>query len=221
MSASETLLAGTNDQHVIEMGDSAQRSQVVVNHVATVNDNILFNQVSTTPLDASATHDRSGSDSESNSFGPLEEYYGQLGELNRFMSGIVRDGVTFDEILRGRQFLEALRDLIDENDLLGKGLLIDEFMEGLNRLDEFLTKNPIIMEVNGQLIEVNPSEALRVIGEEYARLTDNDGIDYTRLPGVDAEDVEGHETFQQYLAFRQVLTTQIIPTFQALSPMAI
>lgn len=146
-----------------------------------------------------------------------------LQHFDDFMGGIAREGVEFEEVLAARnilvQFRETLQAMIDNGEEPSAALL-EEFQNRLDRLDEVLRSNPIIFKLGEgpkDKVEVLLSDVVQILHEEYSMLGVGSGIDFNRLPGISPEDMAGHETFFEYLKFRQPGAIITIPIFSALS----
>jgi len=110
-----------------------------------------------------------------------------------------------------------LQDLIDRNEQLPTGLaaLYDQL---LAEMDELLSANPLEIKIGETILEIEVSEAMRTISEEYQRLGLVSLNDYHRLPGVTMDDLAGLERLIDHINRRQVGTETSIPVFDSLSP---
>ncbi|MDP3920335.1 MAG: hypothetical protein Q8R76_05970 [Candidatus Omnitrophota bacterium] len=150
----------------------------------------------------------------------LKEYYEKLSAFDDFASGIALKGITLDEIKKLRNIQDRLKEVLEAIIALGEAPgenLLKGFQDRVVMLDDILSSRPLLIKMGDKTLEVNISEAMRAIHEQYRRLGLVTTDDFYRLPGIDAADLAGHETFAQYLDSRQVGITTVISVFKGLS----
>ncbi|MDD5670727.1 MAG: hypothetical protein PHN49_03720, partial [Candidatus Omnitrophica bacterium] len=150
----------------------------------------------------------------------LTAYYDRLRQFDEFMSGIAVNGITLEQIKNLRNIQDDLKAVIESIIAAGEtpsDEILTAFKQRIAVLDEALAQRPLLIAIGERTIEVNVSEVMRVLYEEYKRLGLVDTQDLDRLPGIDSADLVGHEDFAAYLASRQIGMTTIIPVFKGLS----
>jgi hypothetical protein len=144
-----------------------------------------------------------------------------LESYNEYASGIVLEGITLADITAFREAEDALRaqlqELIDNHEQLPDGLAA-LYYQLLAETDEMLSANPLEIKIDDTVLEIEVSEAMRVISEEYQRLGLVSLNDYDRLPGITPSDIEGLEMLIEHFNRRQVGIETSIPIFESLSP---
>ena len=144
-----------------------------------------------------------------------------LESYNEYASGIVLEGTTLAKITALRETEDAMRaqlqELIDNNEQLPEGLAA-LYYQLLAETDEMLSANPLEIKIGDTVLEIEVSEAMRVISEEYQRLGLVSLNDYDRLPGFTQDDLVGLEMLIQHINRRQVGIETTIPIFESLSP---
>ncbi len=154
-------------------------------------------------------------------FGPESKLKAAAKKFDELLNAVQSGGVRLEEVLELRKLLGDMKDLLEiirVNGAESIDKLIEQFENRFNQVDEVVTANLIIIKIDGKDIEVNVSEAARVLAEEYQRLSSSDTIDYSRLPGISKDDLKGHETFMDYLNARQVGRENMLPVFKNFSP---
>ena len=150
-----------------------------------------------------------------------EQLVEDLEAYGAYMSGILVEGVTLEDVIDLRsieaELRAALRALIEKRQDVPDSLL-QLFHESIAETDRAMANSPLEIVTGGVVWEVQVSEAMRMISEEYQRLGLVSLNDFERLPGIDHEDMEGLETLQEYLAWRQVRMGVGVPVFDSLSP---
>lgn len=145
----------------------------------------------------------------------------ELESHNQFLSGILLKGTSLADILALRENESELRaklqELIDNNEQIPDGL-VKLYQEVLADTDAILSSNPLEIEIGSTILEIEVSEAMRRISEEYQRLGLVSLNDFDRLPGITPNDLEGLETLAEHLNRRQVGRETTIPIFDTLSP---
>lgn len=145
----------------------------------------------------------------------------ELESYNQFASGILLEGTTLADIIALRENEAALRAKLQEfidNQLQLPDGLVTLYYELLAETDQALASYPLEIAIGATVLEIEVSEAMRMISEEYQRLGLVSLSDFDRLPGITQEDLAGLETLIDHLNARQVGIETNIPIFDSLSP---
>lgn len=145
----------------------------------------------------------------------------RLSKVFEYTSGIVLDGMTLAEYEDVRGQVAALREEIVS--ILANGAAVPEslllnYRESSGEIDQLLASQPFILEWKGNRYEIETSRAMKALNQQYARLDAVTLQDYDRLLGVDPEDLQGLESFQEFVDRRQVGLSSSLPVFDAISP---
>ncbi|MBK1878932.1 hypothetical protein [Pelagicoccus mobilis] len=144
-----------------------------------------------------------------------------LSEVRDFTSGIVLEGISLADYEEVEARLAEIRaeivELLDSGALVPESLLV-YYRESSGEIDRMMAAQPLLLEWEGDVYEIELSRAMAALNEQYARLDEVSLQDYDRLLGVDEEDLEGLESLVEYVERRQVGMQSSLPLFDAISP---
>ncbi|EDY82880.1 hypothetical protein VDG1235_2503 [Verrucomicrobiia bacterium DG1235] len=150
-----------------------------------------------------------------------EELKEELAELTEYASGILLDGVRLSEYEEMQSIVAETR--ADILELLESGAVVPEslllfYQESIGGIDQMLASSPLRITWEGEEYEIEVSSAMKALSNQYKRLGTVELNDYDRLPGIDASDLEGHESLKDYLDTRRPGLVAALPVFESLSP---